>query len=453
MIRRTAQETRDRLIRAGAEALADEMLRLAAHHEDADAVVRRLTASEAERLKQFKSGLAGLRRSRRFVPWSESRELAVRLKGLLENLRGSGCDPKTGVEQVARFFECDESTLGRCDDSSGIVGDVFRITARDLWVEFASRHEDKAWILDRLEKLLADDDYGVRDSLLEAGAQYLSEAELRALADRFWKMAKDGVPAGQRKHWYLLVCIVAEAMVDPVLHEKATVAWCGGKVGGLYRKIAGLYLEAGQATEALRWLESQEPGNALWQVDHDRLLLRAYEQLGEKRKQAEVARRIFDQHASVETLEQLVGVVGEKRRAALIEETERRITGGKLSLSGAEFLLDVGRAQAAARHIVEHRSELNGDFYPTLLRLAKRLEEEGLYLSTVCLYRALLDSILERGVSKYYNHGLRYLKKLDELGAQVRKWQPLEPHIAYRTRLLEQHGRKRSFWSKAEAAT
>ena len=449
--RRSIQEIRELLIRVGAETLADELLRLSSRHDEVAAAVQRLTATGEERLKHYKSGLAGFRRRRRFIPWSESRQFAARLEGLLEELRTSGCDARTGVDLVGRFFEHDEAILGRCDDSSGIIGDVFRIAAQDLWVEFASRCEEKDWILDRLETLLADDDYGVRDCLLEVGPRYLAETQLRSLADRFWDRAKQETPEKNGNQWYLLVGIVARALVDPALYEKSTVAWCGGEVGGLYLEIARLYAVAGSPTGALRWLEPSGLVRRNRGDEHDRLLLDVYGQLGAKDKQAAVAQRIFDGHPDSETLDRLVEVVGENRRDALVQEAEKRIAAGPLSLAGAEFLLDVGRGQAAESHIVGRCSELDGDFYPTVLRLAKRLEEEDLLLSTVCLYRALLDSILGRAVSKYYHHGVRYLKKLDSLAPRVREWEPVEPHVVYRTHLLEQHGRKRSFWTRAEA--
>ena len=76
--RRSIAETREALIGAGVAAIADELLRLSAQNGEVVAAVRRLTATSTERLKHYKSGLAGLRRGRRFIPWSESREFAVR---------------------------------------------------------------------------------------------------------------------------------------------------------------------------------------------------------------------------------------------------------------------------------------------------------------------------------------------------------------------------------------
>ena len=64
------------------------------------------------------------------------------------------------------------------------------------------------------------------------------------------------------------------------------------------------------------------------------------------------------------------------------------------------------------------------------------------------IYRALLYSILKRAVSKYYNHGVRYLKKLDSLSDRTTDWQNVQPHASYKEDLLRNHGRKSSFWSK-----
>jgi hypothetical protein len=239
--------------------------------------------------------------------------------------------------------------------------------------------------------------------------------------------------------------------VDPALYEKATVAWCGGTVGGLYLKIARVYLEANSPTGALRWLESDKPG-LHFRHEHDELLMSAYSQLGATDKQAVVAQRIFDHYYNIDTLAQLIDLVGEDRRDAIVEEAARHIADGELSTGGVEFLLDLGRNEDAERHILEHRSELNGEFYTSLLRMAKRLEEQDLLLPTVCVYRALLESILARAISKYYHHGVRYLKKLDSLAPQLREWGDVEPHIVYRTALLEQHARKSSFWKKLKAA-
>lgn len=61
------KEVRDRLIEKGVEELADALLEMAACDDRAEGLVRRLTASSEEKVKNFKAKVAGLKRMRRFV--------------------------------------------------------------------------------------------------------------------------------------------------------------------------------------------------------------------------------------------------------------------------------------------------------------------------------------------------------------------------------------------------
>jgi hypothetical protein len=60
----------------------------------------------------------------------------------------------------------------------------------------------------------------------------------------------------------------------------------------------------------------------------------------------------------------------------------------------------------------------------------------------------LLVSILERGYTKAYPHGIRYLKKLDRLSATVSDWKEFSHHEAFKDLIYQNHARKHSFWSK-----
>jgi len=66
------------------------------------------------------------------------------------------------------------------------------------------------------------------------------------------------------------------------------------------------------------------------------------------------------------------------------------------------------------------------------------------------LVRQILDSILRRGRTNTYSHGVRYLKKLDRLSGSISDWRGFEDHRAYLEDLRRQHGRKSSFWGRYE---
>ena len=57
---------------------------------------------------------------------------------------------------------------------------------------------------------------------------------------------------------------------------------------------------------------------------------------------------------------------------------------------------------------------------------------------------------LERGYTKAYPHGIRYLKKLDKLAVSVSDWKTFNNHEAFKEPIIQAHGRKRSFWSEYE---
>lgn len=78
------------------------------------------------------------------------------------------------------------------------------------------------------------------------------------------------------------------------------------------------------------------------------------------------------------------------------------------------------------------------------------MEADGRPLPATILYRALLDSILRWAQTKTYQHGVRYLKKLDRLAMSVSDWRDIETHPAYLEMLRQVHGRKSSFWLRYE---
>ena len=78
------------------------------------------------------------------------------------------------------------------------------------------------------------------------------------------------------------------------------------------------------------------------------------------------------------------------------------------------------------------------------------MASENRHLAASLIYRSLLISILERAYTKAYPHGVRYLKKLDELALSIMQWRKFDTHEMFKDQIYLAHGRKRSFWSKYE---
>jgi len=401
-------------------------------------------------IKSLKAKIAGLKRSQRFIGLRESSAFADELAGLLGDIQSATQDPKAGLELMSSFYECIDPIFERCDDSDGIIGDVFRFDAGDAFVQYAVLCEDKKWLAEKLTHLYSQDEYGVKDALLEAASAYLPAGDLRQLCDHFWKCSeKEKEGSHAVRHWLSGLELLARQLGDAALFEKARLsAWPGLSTVACI-DIASVYLETGDAVSALSWIDRIPEADGFRKDDKEQLLLEIYKKLGYREKMKEVAWCLFRDYRSKKTLEQLLEAIGEQEGEKVIEEEARLILASKnFSCTNAEFLIEMGKMEDAESCILIHSSELNGDFYTSLLSLAKAMEKDTRWLAATVIYRALLESILRKAQSKYYHHGVRYLRKLDGLDGKVVEWRNVAPHRDYKEVLLKTHGRKTSFWSR-----
>src|SRR5690554_151355 len=115
--------TTSALTALGADRLAQALIELAERNDDADRMITRLTATTDEKVRRFKSQLAGVRRMK-FNPRRKASAFAAKLEDILSLLDVDVLPPKKGVQLVASFFESDQHVFESVDDSSGYVGDV-----------------------------------------------------------------------------------------------------------------------------------------------------------------------------------------------------------------------------------------------------------------------------------------------------------------------------------------
>ncbi len=444
-------DTRRRLIELGPEYLTDILLDLADRHRDAEAIVKRLTATPQENTKRFKTKLAGIKRRRRFLGRRSSFAFADELRSLLQDLRAGIHDYLMGVRLVAEFYKADDAIFRQCDDSFGNVGDIFRIDASNVFVSFAANCDDKEEIIDLVLELNSEDEYGVRDSLFQCASEYLPDRELRSMVDRLWDLSREETDEHRTLHWISGVESLARQMKDAPLYEKARLALWPELSAAACIDIAGIYLETGDAQTALTWLR-RIPDREHFKVhEQDELLLTIYKTIGDQENMESVAWRIFRRDRTEHTLACLLDAIGEDLRDQVIEgEIQAILESQHLSYSDVTFLIEINHLAEAESYLLDRRELLDGDHYTGLLPLADHMEANSRWLTASVLYRALLDSILRRGRSKYYTHGVRYLKKLDALDPRIPDWRNIPSHIEYTQGLRKNHGRKTSFWSRYE---
>ncbi len=444
-------DRKQKLIDLEVETLADALLDLALHSREADDLIERLIATPKQNVQRFKEKFSGLKRSKRFIDWRGAAGFARELKTLMQDMKAGVSDPLTGVELVTAFYEADKNIFEMCDDSSGNIGDIFRYDAKELFVDYASRCADKEKIADIILKLNRTDNYGVRDTLVDCALYYLPESVIRSMIKGIQDLADVETENFNKHHYLRMIESLARQIKDAKLFEKTRIASWGKLSTAALIDIARVYLESGDVETAHSWLKTIPKGETFETYERDKLLLEIYKQQGDIKKLTDLLFRKFRSYHSTDTLQAVLDVIGHNKRDEVIAGEVAQILGStSLRESDAEFLIAIGKMDEAEAYVLGRADQLDGNYYESLLSLVEVMESENRPLVASLMYRSLLVSILERGYTKAYSHGIRYLKKLDKLAVTISDWKKFNNHETFKGQIIEAHGRKKSFWSKYE---
>jgi len=238
---------------------------------------------------------------------------------------------------------------------------------------------------------------------------------------------------------------------DGALFERTRQRNWQGLNSRAYIDIAKVYFASGDALTAYDRLQKAAECGGKDEYEYVELFREVCRALGKVEEVDRISWDIFRRHRCMETLSELIAQIGEDKRAeTTYKEADLIMTVKDLSVTDAQFLLNVGETGCAQEYIVLRRDQLDGEHYYSLASLAENLEAKGLSLAAVVVYRALLEGNLAKALSKYYSHGVRYLRRLDALANQVNDWGGIEPHADYARKIKQQHSHKPAFWAKYE---
>ena len=198
---------RHRLIALGPEALAEALLQFHYRHRDVARWVERMASTPDENRQAFHHWLSYFQEREQYVTLSESVQYARELTDLLEMLEEAEKDPHSGLESLAAFFRADQVLIDQADDSWGDVGRVFSEDGVELFVRYATRCDDKAWVMDLLLELLWNDG-GFRDGLAQEAHRFLTTEELRLLEEACLENAEKAT-GFKRSNWLQLSRVIA----------------------------------------------------------------------------------------------------------------------------------------------------------------------------------------------------------------------------------------------------
>jgi len=218
-----------------------------------------------------------------------------------------------------------------------------------------------------------------------------------------------------------------------------------------YIDVAKVYFTSGDVLAAYDRLQKAVECGGGKEHEYAELYRDVCRLLGKTEEVEKILWDMFHRHRCMETFNELIAQIGKEKRTEIIyKEADLIMAAREFNTTDAQFLLDVGKAGCAQDYILMHADQLDGGNYYHLVPLAENLEAKGFNLAAVVIYRSLLESNLEKAISKYYSHGVRYLRKLDALANQISDWGGIQPHGGYVQQIKQQHNRKSAFWTKYE---
>ena len=378
-----------------------------------------------------------------------------------------------------RFLELAGPVHERCDDSDGLVGDLFREALADLGEIAAAARPDPEGLAEQAFAALQDNGYAQYDGLVAALAPALGERGLRHLEDRLrvWAVLPAGGPDrddGTAARTGPDLDPDDAAPSERALRERrgaarlalSDIADARGDADGFAAQfdararrsptiaaaIAARLLAAGRAADALatldgaevrRWLEPP----AEW---HD-ARLEALDAVG-RGAEAQAARWArFEAALSEEDLR------GYLRRLADFEDIEAEeraldhVARHPDVHAALAFLVRWPAMDRAAALVLSRAHELEGDIYWVLTPAAEALAEGHPLAATLAL-RAMIDFALREARSSRYRHAARHLVECADLAPRIADWGAAPPHHLYLAGLRTTHARKTGFWAAVEEA-
>lgn len=463
----------------GAERLAELLIEISAGDAAAKRRLRMELAaaqSPTDLAKEVRKRLITIARSRSFVDWQGIRALASDLdtqrQAIVDTL--APVDPKEAFDLLWRFMALAESVFGRCDDSNGVVSAVFHQACDDLGGLAQKARPDPRVLADLAFDALVANGYGQFDGLIGTLAPSLGQGGLEHLKQRMNDLAnrpvvrpadKDRVKIGWSSSGPIFADEIEErSRVSTVRLALKDIADAQGdadafmaqydeatrKVPKIAAEIALRLVEAGRAEEALGIIDAVEhrhSGDWDWpDFDWEDARIAALEVLGRTEEAQRVRWDCFERSLSrphlrayLKNLPDFDGFEAEER--ALDHAGRYRSRLGALS-----FLISWPSLDRAAKLVVEHGADLDGDHYEILTPAADALAAKHPLAATLVL-RAMIDFTLSKARSSRYRHAARHLLECSSLSSAIADFGDFETHDAYEARLRREHGRKPSFWS------
>ena len=430
----------------GAAALAELLIEVSG----GNAVIQRrlrlaLAAAEGTEgvVHEVRKRLTAIDRATTFVDSARRKALVADLEAQLQAITGpiAAGDHKQAFDLLRRFLDLSEGVLERCTDSTGVVIGVFERAAKQLGPLAQAAQLEPETLAQHAAELLAENTYEQFDALVPALKDALGDWGLKLLGSY---CRQHGACDGNT---HLLQIAIARGDVDGYLaqFDAEDLLW-----RDIAASVAQHLLASGRAEQALGILDGateEAVGLADGQWHDSRIAV--LETLNRQAEAQEMRWQWFSRTLSIphlrdylKRLEDFEDVEAEERALQVAEQHP-------ISLLGLHFLAEWPALARAARHVLAHEDEWEGDAYTIHSAAAERLSAAHPLAATLLL-RPMVFFALWMGRANRYRYAAEHLRTCEQLAGRIDDWQGHLDHSAYLERLHNIYGAKWGFWKLME---
>lgn len=467
----------------GAARLADLLLEITA----GDAALKRrlrlalAASSDPDDLaRAIRKRLTTLGQSTSFIETSSAfRALATDLraqhKAIVQDL--APAKPTEALSLLWHFLDLARPVFNRCDDSNGVLGDVFEKATEDLIALANAVKPDPMDLANAVFDIVVHADYGHCTDLITGLAPALGPSGLDHLRQRAEDLAAQPVPDVPKEERL----VVAWGPTGPFYQDEferrrrqgismrilTDIADAKGDVDAFMgqfspeqltfprvaTEVAQRLLAAGRAEEALRLLEGargQEkrgflPPDFEW-LDARIAALTALNRIDEAQQ---LRWACFEETLGPDFLREYLQALPDFEDVEAEAKALDYAQTFKEPLMALAFLIHWGALDRAAALVLSQAEQWDGQDYQVLAPATDQLEENYPLAATV-LARAAITFALIKKRSARYKHAAKDLSRCAVLAQRIPDFGPLEPHDAFMEALRRDHAGKAAFWKHVQ---
>jgi hypothetical protein len=389
--------------------------------------------------QEVRKRLAAINRATTYVDARKRKALISDLEAQLQAIAGPIAEaaPQQACDLLLRFLELSEGVLDRCSDGTGAVIGVFERAAQQLGPLAQAAQLEAETLAEHTAELLAENTHKQFDALVPALKDALGDWGLRLLeAYCRQRGAVDGHPD-------LVQIALARGDMEAYMAQFSAeeLSWCD-----VAAEVAGQLLSAGQAERALAILDAatqdrDDPLDTAW-ID---ARIASLDALGRGAEAQQERWDWFSATLSIPHLREHLNRLDAFEDVAVEERALELAEHHPDSLQALEFLVEWPALTRAARHVLLHEDEWEGDAEEIHANAAERLSADHPLAATLLL-RSLVFFGVWMGRAQRYRQAADHLRSCEQLAARIDDWQGHPDHHAYVDRLYDVFDGRWGFW-------